>query len=59
MAEKMQEGIIQPDGSTRVEPTMDVADAGRAVAFMAGLPLHTNIPFLTIMANGMPYMGRG
>lgn len=59
MADKMQAGIAQADGSIRVEPTMDVADAGRAVVYMAGLPLNTNIPFLTIMANGMPYMGRG
>lgn len=59
MAEKMQAGIVQPDGTIRVEPVMDVADVGRAVVFMAGLPLHTNVPFLTIMANGMPYMGRG
>ncbi len=59
MAEKMESGVIQPDGSIRVEPTMDVADVGKAVVLMAGLPLHTNIPFLTIMANGMPYMGRG
>lgn len=38
---------------------MKVENVGRAVAYMASLPLDTNIPFLTIMANQMPYMGRG
>lgn len=59
MTKKMEEGILQADGSQQVEPTMKVEDVGRAVAYMASLPLHTNIPFLTIMANQMPYMGRG
>jgi hypothetical protein len=27
--------------------------------YMANLPLNTNVPFITIMANQMPYMGRG
>mgnify|MGYP001764618075 CR=1 FL=1 len=26
---------------------------------LAGLPLSVNVPFLTIMATGMPYVGRG
>ncbi len=33
-----------------------VADA---VLHMAGLPLDVNVPFLTIMARDMPYIGRG
>ncbi|HMB62956.1 MAG TPA: SDR family oxidoreductase [Eudoraea sp.] len=59
MTKKMEKGILQADGSHKIEPTMDPADIGRAVAFMASLPLDTNIPFLTIMANQMPYIGRG
>jgi NAD(P)-dependent dehydrogenase (short-subunit alcohol dehydrogenase family) len=59
MTKKMEEGVIQADGSYKVEPTMKVEEVGRAVAFMASLPPDINIPFLTIMANGMPYMGRG
>lgn len=39
--------------------SMDVADAARAVVHMAELPPEANIPFMTIMAAGMPYMGRG
>jgi NAD(P)-dependent dehydrogenase (short-subunit alcohol dehydrogenase family) len=59
MTKKMEEGVLQPDGSHKIEPTMKVEDVGRAVAYMASLPLDTNIPFLTIMANKMPYIGRG
>ena len=59
MTKKMETGVIQADGAQRIEPTMKVEDVGRAVAFMASLPPDTNIPFLTIMANQMPYIGRG
>lgn len=59
MTKKMEEGVLQANGSQQIEPTMKVEDVGRAVAYMASLPLDTNIPFLTIMANQMPYMGRG
>jgi len=31
----------------------------RTVAHMAGLPLNANMPFVTVMATGMPYFGRG
>ncbi len=59
MTKKMEEGILQADGARRIEPTIDVMDVGRAVVYMANLPLGTNVPFLTVMANQMPYMGRG
>lgn len=59
MTKKIEEGVLQADGSQKIEPTMKVEDVGRAVAFMASLQPDTNIPFLTIMANQMPYMGRG
>ena len=39
--------------------TMDVQDAARAVYQMADLPLGTNVLTMTIMAAGMPYVGRG
>jgi hypothetical protein len=38
---------------------MDVNDVGRAVVFMANLPLDANVPTLTIVATKMPYVGRG
>ena len=59
MTERMTQGVLQPDGSTMVEPRMDVAHVGRAVAHMASLPLEANIPFMTIMATKMPFLGRG
>ena len=59
MTKKMEEGILQADGTLKIEPTTKVEDVGCAVAYMASLPPDTNIPFLTIMANQMPYMGRG
>ena len=40
-------------------PTMDVQDAARAVLHMAELPLDTNVLSMTIMANSMPFVGRG
>jgi NAD(P)-dependent dehydrogenase (short-subunit alcohol dehydrogenase family) len=59
MAERMAAGVPQADGSTRPEPLMDVDDVGRAVVYMAGLPLDTNVLFMTVMANAMPFVGRG
>jgi hypothetical protein len=52
-------GALQPDGSTLVEPMMDVRHAADAVVYMAGLPLDANVQFLTVMATNMPYIGRG
>jgi NAD(P)-dependent dehydrogenase (short-subunit alcohol dehydrogenase family) len=52
-------GALQPDGSVRVEPMMDVRHAADAVVYMAGLPLDANVQFLTVMATDMPYIGRG
>lgn len=59
MTERMARGVLQPDGSTRAEATMDAAHVADAVAYMAGLPLDANVPFLTVMATQMPWLGRG
>jgi NAD(P)-dependent dehydrogenase (short-subunit alcohol dehydrogenase family) len=59
MTARMAEGIAQADGSLRAEARMDVAHVGRAVADMAQLPLDTNVLFMTLMANEMPFVGRG
>lgn len=59
MAQGFARGVRQADGSLRPEPVMEVADAAEAVMFMLGLPLSANVPFLTIMATAMPYLGRG
>lgn len=39
--------------------TMEVADVARSVLHMANLPLDTNVLFMTVMANQMPFVGRG
>ena len=59
MTDAMARGVPQADGSRAVEPRMDVEDVARAVVFMAGLPLDSNVQFMTIMATKMPFIGRG
>ena len=59
MTSKMATGVPQANGTIAVEPVMDVSHVGSAVLYMAGLPLDTNVQFLTIMATKMPFVGRG
>lgn len=59
MTQKMTQGILQADGTLQKEPTIEVAHVGNAIAYLANLPLDVNIPFFTIMANQMPFIGRG
>ena len=59
MTEGMGKGVPQADGTVAPEPTMDVDDVARAVLYMASLPLDANVLFMTVMANKMPYVGRG
>jgi len=59
LTEKMAEGMLQADGRTMPEARMNVDDVGRAVAYMASLPLDANVLFMTVMANKMPFVGRG
>ena len=59
MTAAMTGGVPQADGRVAVEPTFDLDDVGRAVVFMAGLPLNSNVQFMTIMATKMPFIGRG
>ena len=59
LTERMRDGVPQPDGATRPEPTMDVVHVADSVRHMASLPLEANVQFLTVMATKMPYIGRG
>ncbi len=59
LAAKMKNGVPQPDGSIKAEPTFDVEHVARAVVQMANLPLDANILSMTIMATNMPFVGRG
>jgi NADP-dependent 3-hydroxy acid dehydrogenase YdfG len=42
-----------------VEPRMDADNVGKAVVYMASLPLDANVLFMTVMATNMPFVGRG
>ncbi len=59
MVAPMTKGVLQPDGDIRPEAVMDVGHVADAVLHMASLPLTANIPFMTVMATKMPYIGRG
>jgi NAD(P)-dependent dehydrogenase (short-subunit alcohol dehydrogenase family) len=59
MTERMKTGVLQPNGETMVEPTMDPVHVANAVVYMASLPLDANVLFLTVMASKMPFVGRG
>jgi NAD(P)-dependent dehydrogenase (short-subunit alcohol dehydrogenase family) len=59
MTERMKAGVPQADGSTMVEPRMDVRHVAEAVVYMASLPLDANVEFITVMATKMPFIGRG
>jgi NAD(P)-dependent dehydrogenase (short-subunit alcohol dehydrogenase family) len=59
MSERMQTGILQPNGEMVPEPLFDVEHVAKAVLHMASLPLDTNVLFMTIMATKMPFVGRG
>jgi NAD(P)-dependent dehydrogenase (short-subunit alcohol dehydrogenase family) len=56
---KMESGILQANGSTMVEPRMDVAHVADAVLYIANLPLDANVQSMTLMATTMPFIGRG
>ena len=59
MTARMAAGILQANGQTLIEPRMDVAHVANAVVHMASLPLDANVLFMTVMANSMPFVGRG
>ena len=59
MTARMKKGVLQANGSTSEEPTMDPVHVAQAVVYVAGLPLEANVQFLTVMATQMPFIGRG
>jgi NAD(P)-dependent dehydrogenase (short-subunit alcohol dehydrogenase family) len=59
MTQRMRKGVPQANGSTEVEPLMDLKHVADAVLYMAGLPLEANVQFMTVMATKMPFVGRG
>ncbi len=59
MTDAMAAGILQPDGTKRAEPRMDVNHVADAVVQIVSFPLETNVLFMTIMATNMPFVARG
>ena len=41
------------------EPTMDVKYVAKSVLHIAEMPIEANVQFMTLLANKMPFIGRG
>ncbi len=59
MTSHMGDGVLQATGKMVGEPTINPEHVAQAVLYMANLPLDVNVPFITVMATQMPFMGRG
>jgi NAD(P)-dependent dehydrogenase (short-subunit alcohol dehydrogenase family) len=59
MTERMTDGVPQANGTMMPEPRMDANQVADAIVYMAGLPLESNVLFITVMATKMPFVGRG
>jgi NAD(P)-dependent dehydrogenase (short-subunit alcohol dehydrogenase family) len=59
MTSKMNSGVLQANGELAAEPTIPVEHIAEAVVYMASLPLEANVLTMTVMATGMPLVGRG
>lgn len=59
MAAGFATGVLQANGELAVEPLMDVSAVAECVLAMAKLPPSVNVLFQTVVATGMPFIGRG
>jgi len=59
MTAAMGRGVPQADGTVRPEPTMGMHNVTESIVHMANLPLDANVLTMTVMASGMPFVGRG
>jgi NAD(P)-dependent dehydrogenase (short-subunit alcohol dehydrogenase family) len=59
MTERMTDGVPQANGTMMPEPRMNANEVADAIVYMAGLPLASNVLFITVMATKMPFVGRG
>ncbi|MDS9469765.1 SDR family oxidoreductase [Paracoccus sp. MBLB3053] len=57
--DRMSQGVPQANGTTAIEPRMDVAMLARHIVGLAELPAEVMVPFSTIMPTTMPLYGRG
>jgi NAD(P)-dependent dehydrogenase (short-subunit alcohol dehydrogenase family) len=59
MTERMNNGVMQANGTMMVEPRMNLKHVADAIVYIADLPLEANVQFMTLMATKMPLVGRG
>lgn len=59
MTTNMSVGVLQANGTYAPEPTIDAALVDKMVVDMARLPLDANVLTMTLMATGLPFVGRG
>ena len=59
LTQNFKKGIVQANGNRLSEPVIDVDDVAKTIIHIFRLPLKTNILFTTVMANSMPFVGRG
>ena len=59
MAARMTKGVPKANGSTEIEPVMDVSNVAQTIVHMSSLPADANVQFVTVMATKMPFIGRG
>lgn len=59
MTARMKEGVPQATGKMEIEPVIDSIHIAEAVLYMVNLPVTVNVPNMTVMANKMPFVGRG
>ena len=59
IGKRFKKGVPQANGNVMVEPVIDPDECGKAIAYMACLPLGANILNMTLMATNMPFVGRG
>jgi NAD(P)-dependent dehydrogenase (short-subunit alcohol dehydrogenase family) len=59
LSSRMKKGVLQANGTVAPEAMMDVKHVADAVLYMASLPPEANVLSLTVMATGMPFVGRG
>ena len=59
MTQRMKEGVPQATGKVEVEPVFDATHIADVISAISKMPLDTNVLNMTIMANDMPFVGRG
>ena len=59
MGDAMAAGVMQANGTKMEEPVISVKPVCDAIVYIAGLPNDVNVLRINVMANGMPFVGRG